>query len=48
MNIYLLSNATVIQRAVQFVENHKTKSTGGTYQNSKVTIVDRLKESVTA
>ena len=48
MKIDLLSNTTVIEKAVQFVENHKTKSTGGTYQNSKVTIVDRLKESVTA
>ena len=47
MKIDLLSNATVIQRAVEFVENHKTRSPGNAYQNSQVTMVDPLKESVT-
>lgn len=35
MKIDLLSNANVVHRAVQFVENHKPRSPGSTYQNSQ-------------
>ena len=44
MKIYLLTNATVVERAVQFVDRNRT---GLTHQNSKVDLDGSLKESVT-
>jgi hypothetical protein len=47
MKIDLLSNATVVDRAVKFVQNHKVRSSLTTEQNSKVIIDDPQKGSVT-
>ena len=44
MKIDLLTNATVVERAVQFVDRNRT---GLTHQNSKVAIEDPRKESTT-
>jgi hypothetical protein len=40
MKLDLLSSATVIDRAVKFVENHHNRGRGLTEQNKGVTIVD--------
>ena len=44
MKIDLLTNATVVERAVQFVDRNRT---GLTHRNSKVAIEDPRKESTT-
>jgi hypothetical protein len=38
MKLDLLSSATVVDRAVRFVENHRTESPGNTSQNKEVLI----------
>lgn len=47
MKLDLLSNATVVDRAIQFVKNHRDLHRSITDQNGNSAIEDPQKESVT-
>ena len=46
MKLDLLSSATIVDRAITFVENHRIQPRGLTDQNKKVTIEDDTTESI--
>ena len=46
MKLDLLSSATIVDRAITFVENHRIQPRGLIYQNKKVTIEDDITESI--
>ena len=46
MKLDLLSSATIVDRAITFVENHRIQPRGLTDQNKKVTIEDDATESI--